>query len=92
MKKKALVDYLNQKLAGRAKVALGLLGDLILEIEGRKVEVRLNNDRKMTDFDLVVFRGVGNGFLTLASDLAFCLEHLQIKYTDTGFKHRLAVK
>jgi len=84
-KRKTLVDYLNKSLAGRAKVFLGLFADLIFEIEGRKVEVRLN-DKKMTDFDLVVFRGVGADFLTVAGDLALCLEHLQVEYTDTVFK------
>lgn len=83
-KKKALADYLNQNLASRVKVTLGLFADLIFEIEGREIEVRLN-DSKMTDFDLVVFRGVGSDFLTLAGNLALCLEHFGVEYTDTTF-------
>ena len=58
-KRKALVGYLNQSLAGQVKVALGLFADLIFEIDGKKIKVRLE-DRKITDFDLVVFRGVGS--------------------------------
>jgi len=85
-KRTALRDYLNQSLAGRAKVTLGLFADLIFEIDGKKIKVRLNQ-KKITDFDLVVFRGVGSDFLTLASDLALCLEHLGVKYTDTTFRN-----
>ena len=84
-KRQGLADYVQQKFANQVKVTLGLFVDLIFEIEGRKVAVRLN-DRKMTDFDLVIFRGVGADFLTVAGDLALCLEHLQIEYTDTVFK------
>lgn len=84
-KRTALRDYLNQNLAGRAKVTLGLFADLTFEIDGKKVKVRLNQ-KPITDFDLVVFRGVENGFLTLAGSLALCLEHLQVEYTDTAFK------
>lgn len=83
-KRTVLVNYLNQSLAGRAKVTLGLFADLIFEIDGKKIKVRLG-DRKITDFDLVVFRGVSD-FLTVAGNLALCLEHLQIEYTDTVFK------
>ncbi len=84
-KKEALVEYLSQSLVGQVKVTLGLFADLIFEIDWKKVKVRLG-DRNMTDFDLVVFRGVGSGFLVVAGNLALCLEHLQIEYTDTVFK------
>lgn len=84
-KRTTLRDYLNQNLAGQAKVTLGLFADLIFEIDGKKVKVKLNQ-KPITDFDLVVFRGVGSDFLTLAGNLALCLEHLQVEYTGTTFK------
>jgi D-alanine-D-alanine ligase-like ATP-grasp enzyme len=84
-KKRGLADYLGRSFAGRAKVTVGLFADLVFEIDGQKIEVRLNQ-KKITDFDLVVFRGVGSDFLTVAGDLALCLKHLEIEYTDTVFK------
>lgn len=84
-KNKALVKYLDQRLPGRTKVSLGLFEDLVFEIDGKKIMVRLGQ-RKITDFDLIVFRGVGKDFLTLAGNLALCLEYLRIDYTDTVFK------
>ena len=83
-KKQTLVDYLNKNLAGKAKVTLGKLADLVFEVEGKKVKVRLN-DKNITDFSLVYFRRLGSDFLPHARTLAFCLDHLKIDYFDSYF-------
>lgn len=83
-KRKRLCQYLNQNLSGRAKVTLGLFSDLIFEIDGKEVKVKLGS-QDITDFDLVCFRGVGSDFLTLAGNLAICLDHFKIEYIDTTF-------
>lgn len=83
-KRKELCLYLNQALADRAKVSLRVFSDLIFEIDGKNIKVKLGN-QDITDFDLVYFRGVGSDFLTLAGDLAFCLDHLKVEYFDTTF-------
>jgi len=82
-KRKRLCQYLNQSLSGRAKVTLGSFSDLIFEVDGKEIKVKLGS-RKITDFDLVCFRGVGD-FLTLAGNLAICLDHFKIEYIDTTF-------
>ena len=83
-KKQTLVDYLNKNLAGKAKVTLGKLADLVFEVEGKKVKVRLN-DKNITDFSLVYFRRLSSDFLPHARTLAFCLDHLKIDYLDSYF-------
>ncbi len=84
-KKRKLCHYLNQVLAEEAKVSLGLFSDLIFEVDGRDIKVKLDH-QNIKDFDLVYFRGVGSDYLDLASDLALCLDHLKVDYLDTTFR------
>lgn len=83
-KRERLCRYLNQSLSGQAEATLGLFSDLIFEVDGKDIEARLGS-QDITDFDLVCFRGVGSDFLTLAGDLAVCLDHFKVEYTDTTF-------
>ena len=83
-KREKLCQYLNQSLSGQAKVVLGLFSDLIFEVDGKDIKVKLGS-QDITNFDLIYFRGVGSDFLTLAGNLAICLKHFGIEYIDTTF-------
>lgn len=83
-KRRKLADYLDRQLAGKAKVTLGKLTDLIFEVDGKQVKVWLGK-KDMTDFSLVYFRRLGLDFLPHGRTLALCLDHLGIDYFDSVF-------
>ena len=83
-KKRILVDYLSQTLAGSVQVSLGKFSDLIFELDANRLKVRLGED-EITKFDLIYFRHIGTDFLSLAGTLAICLDFLKVEYFDTTF-------
>jgi len=84
-KKEALALGLQEYLGGKAKVYLARFSDVVMEIEGRDIKIKVEG-KNINEFSLVYFRRVGHNYLSIAGSLALCLDQLGIEYFDTKFR------
>ena len=84
-KKQYLVQRLSALLVGKVQFKLVNLSDFTIELNGKKVEVKVEG-KSVSDFDLVYFRRVGGDFMPIAGSLAICFDSLRLNYIDSVFK------
>lgn len=83
-KKEALTLGLQEYLGEKARVYLARFSDVVVEIEGKDIEIKVEG-RKMNEFSLVYFRRAGIDYFTLAGTLGVCLKYLDIPFFDNAF-------
>lgn len=80
---KTFYDGLIGGLAEEGHVSLAFYEDLTLDIKANNVEVTIDSlGCSLRNFDMVYFRRTGRIFLTLACNLAICLNHWHIPFPD----------
>lgn len=86
-KKEHLAQFIAEKMPNN-KVAIARFSDLIYEVDGKKVSVRIDSiDENIGNFDLVYFRRAGSRYAIPAGNLALCLSYLNIKFFDSAFSN-----
>ena len=86
-KKEAFAGYLAKKLVGKVKVVLARFSDLIFDVDGQNLQIKIEDvPFKIKDFDLVYFRRAGDTFFSLAGTLAVCLNYWGKRFFDTTFE------
>lgn len=80
---KTFYDGLAENLTGEVDVALAFFEDLTLNVKANNVEAHIDSlDCSLRDFDMIYFRRTSRIFLSLACDLAVCLDNWHIPYPD----------
>ena len=87
-KKELFTEGISRGLPESYQVSLARFSDLTFYIDGKNISIKVDGiDKNVTDFDLIYFRRVGTKFFSLAGTLAICLDHLNIGFFDTTFRH-----
>ena len=83
-KKEVLTLGLQEYLGEKARVYLARFSDVVVEIEGRNIKIKVE-ERDIRGFSLVYFRRAGIGYFTLTGTLGVCLKYLKIPFFDNAF-------
>lgn len=86
-KNRFMVEYLRTKL-GEDRVDIALFSDLFFEVNRMEAEITFaNSKKKLSDYSFVYFRGVSEGFYSIAGSTALCLNRLNIDYADRIYQN-----
>jgi RimK family alpha-L-glutamate ligase len=79
-------DLIQKELGeGTVEIVIQQITKSLFNIESGKVEVILEDGKRLRDFDLVLFRGIVTDNLLLATSLGLILKKAGIKFFDTVF-------
>lgn len=85
-KNRFMVNYLRNKL-GEGNVDIALFSDLFFNVNRMDADVTIKGVKKISDYGFVYFRGVSEGFYSIAGSTALCLNRMDIDYADKIYQN-----